>query len=48
MPTVHQPTDTDPLPPPEVTPYFLRCAVVLEAVKAEVARRGWLPGPLAA
>lgn len=48
MLTVHQPPDTGPMPPPETTPYFLRCAVLAEAVADEVARRGLPPGPLAA
>ncbi len=50
MPTVHQPSDetTDPLPPPEVTPYFRRCAEVRRAVEAEAAVRGLGPDPLAA
>jgi hypothetical protein len=48
MPTVHQPSDTDPLRPPEVTPYFRRCAAFREAVDAEAARRGLPPDPLAA
>ena len=50
MPTVHQPPDsgTDPLPPPDTTPYFRRCAAVREAVEQEAALRGLLPDPLAA
>jgi hypothetical protein len=48
MPTVHQPTDTDPLPPQGTTPYLRRCAVLLEAARDEIARRRQLPGPLAA
>jgi hypothetical protein len=50
MPTVHQPPDstTGPLPPPEVTPYFRRCAEVDAAVRLEAAARGLLPDPLAA
>jgi hypothetical protein len=43
MPTVHQPSDTGPLPPQGVTPYFRRCAVLAEAVRAELARRAAAP-----
>jgi hypothetical protein len=43
MPTVHQPTDTDPLPPPGTSPYFRRCAVLAEAVRLELARRAAAP-----
>jgi hypothetical protein len=44
MLTVHQPSDTDPLPPPDKTTlYFRRCAAVLEAVEAEAAVRGLTP-----
>jgi len=43
MPTVHQPPDTDRLPPPDTTPYFRRCADVLKAVNAEAAVRGLTP-----
>ena len=50
MPNVTQPavSDADPLPPPEVTPYFRRCAEVRAAVEAEAAVRGLGPDPLAA
>ncbi len=48
MLTVHQSPDTDPLPPPDTTPYFRRCAEVRRAVEAEAARRGLPPDPLAA
>ena len=47
MPTVHQPTDTDPLPPPEVTPYF-RAARYREAYGLAAAARGWPSDPWAA
>ena len=43
MTTVHQPADTDLLPPPDTTPYFRRCADVLKAVNAEAAVRGLTP-----
>ncbi len=47
MNTLTQPTvsTTDPLPPPEVTPYFRRCAEFREAVEAEAAVRGLPPEP---
>jgi hypothetical protein len=46
MPTVHQPpVTTDPLPPPEVTPYFRRCAEFRRVVEAEAAARGLPPEP---
>jgi hypothetical protein len=48
MPTVHQPTDTDPLPPQAATLYFRRCADLDAAVRLEAARRGLPPDPLAA
>jgi hypothetical protein len=48
MSTVHQPTVTGPLPPPEVTPYFRRVATFRAAVDAEAAVRGLPPDPLAA
>jgi hypothetical protein len=37
------PSDTDRLPPPDTTPYFLRCAAVLRAAYAEAAVRGVTP-----
>ena len=45
MPNVTQPTvsGTDPLPPPDTTPYFRLCAEVDEAVRLEAAVRGLLP-----
>lgn len=45
MNTLTRPPDStaDPLPPPEVTPYFRRCAEVLRAVNAEAAVRGLTP-----
>jgi hypothetical protein len=46
MNTLPSPADstTDPLPPPDTTPYFLRrCAEVDEAVEQEKARRCLLP-----
>ncbi len=47
MPNVTRPPDNpaDPLPPPEVTPYFRRCAEFREAVEAEAAVRGLPPEP---
>lgn len=48
MPTVHQPPDTGPLPPPDTTPYFRRQAAFREAVEQEAARRGLPPEPWAA
>ncbi len=50
MNTLTQPTVStpDPLPPPEVTPYFRRCAEVRRAVEAEATARGLPPDPLAA
>lgn len=43
MPTVPSAPDTGPLPPPDTTPYFRRCADVLRAVNAEAAVRGLTP-----
>lgn len=45
MPNLTQPPDStmDPLPPPDLTPYFRRCAVLAEAVRAELARRAAAP-----
>jgi hypothetical protein len=48
MPTLPPPPDSDPLPPPGVTPYFRRCAEFRAAVEAEAARRGLPPEPWAA
>ena len=49
MPTVHQSPDstTDPLSPPEVTPYF-RAARYREAYGLAAAQRGLPPEPWAA
>ncbi len=44
MPTENQPPDTDPLSPPEVTPYCSRAARYLEAFRLAAAGRG-LPLP---
>ena len=48
MPNLHQPPDTDPLPPQGTTPYFRRCADVREAVEQEAALRGLPPETWAA
>lgn len=49
MPTLTQPTvSADPLPPPDATLFYRRCADVLRAVDAEAAVRGLPPDPLAA
>jgi hypothetical protein len=42
MDTIHQPavSSTDPLLPPEVTPYFDRVAAFRAVFDAEAARRG--------
>jgi hypothetical protein len=47
MSTVHQPSDsgTDPLPPPEVTPYFRRVAEFRRVADQAAAERGWPPEP---
>ena len=48
MPNLPSAPDTDPLPPPDTTPYFRLCADVREAVEQEAALRGLTPEPRAA